>query len=219
MQANPQRLQEWIAGLGEYSRRFDKAMLSLEGRTDQEVGIIAGAILEDLLKQAVGCFLVPLPERRARDVSKYLLGTGASIFGVTTLAEAFGIVHPEVARELTLLQRIRNRCAHSFDVETFDDPRFLDSETNLLDQLRLVSLDAVSALPGGVGTDAGHKQYVKGREIAWAVVDAGNSVMMWVDRYGEDLADRRTRFVNSVKSCYVLIGSRLFRELLPPPGA
>jgi len=85
---------------------------------DRVAVILATAKADSLLQQAIMLRLLPCPSS-VDDLLESDRGVGTLSIRIS-LAHRLGLIDASLARALTLLRRIRNDCAHSFDDESLD---------------------------------------------------------------------------------------------------
>jgi DNA-binding MltR family transcriptional regulator len=106
----------WIGG----SDKIAKALEQLGRSSDRAIAIIAAAIMEEHITEAI--------KRRWQDapaVIRRMLQTEGPLgnFGPKIdLVFLMGLISPEGHRDMTLIKKVRNKFAHYLDVDDFNTP-------------------------------------------------------------------------------------------------
>jgi hypothetical protein len=106
----------WIGG----SETVAEAIRQLERNSDRAVGIIAAAMLEEHITNAIKRWWhdSPATVRRMLQVEGPLGNFGPKI----DLVFLMGLISEQGHHDLTLIKKVRNKFAHYLDVDTFETP-------------------------------------------------------------------------------------------------
>lgn len=104
--------------------------------SDRAVGILGGAYVEEALLDALLFWLGmdSVQDRGAGKAIEELLGNGAPLGTFSNkimLAEAVKLIGPRTRRDLDLLRKVRNHCAHSINPNQFADAPLSEWVSNL----------------------------------------------------------------------------------------
>jgi mannitol operon repressor len=100
--------------LPEY-RTFQEFLEPFQAETDRAAAILGAAMLDDILAEILGSFLVP-----SKISENLLTGPLESFSSRTDAAYALGFIDEAEHKELRILGQIRNKFAHSWRTLTFE---------------------------------------------------------------------------------------------------
>ena len=105
------------------SKRLDDAIKELEKSSDRAIGIIAGAMVDSQLYEALSHFLHGDDEAYSTKVRKDMFGSDGPLgsFGArTNLAYLLGLITEDAHADLQTFGKIRNSFAHYTEHDTFE---------------------------------------------------------------------------------------------------
>jgi hypothetical protein len=107
-----------------------------DGTSDRSCVIVAAAIIDHLLTEALRSFLVPSPTAQDPlfDGANAPLGTFSARID---MAHRLGLLGVQAARDMHLIRRMRNDQAHSVEGRTFADPALKDQVAHLVTSFAL----------------------------------------------------------------------------------
>ena len=95
----------------------------LTGKTEREIAILGGAVIEGMLFDLLADVLVDSPFQRRDELFEYPRPLG-SFGNVLSLAFAFGVISEEEYSFSNIVKRIRNHAAHSMGLDEGEEFSF-----------------------------------------------------------------------------------------------
>jgi DNA-binding MltR family transcriptional regulator len=106
----------WIGG----SSKIEQAIAQIARNSDRAIGIIAAAVLEEHITNAI--------KKRWRDSPKVadgllqIEGPLGNFGPKIDLVFLMGLISPEGHQDMKIIKKIRNKFAHNLEVDTFETP-------------------------------------------------------------------------------------------------
>lgn len=206
----------WLDYAVRSSKVINAHLAQLKDKADRDLGIVGATLLDDHLANHLRSRMPGLTESE----DDQLFGEYGSLGNFApkiNVARGLGLISGELAAELKLISRIRNRFAHYLQDEFFS----AQTVRKFCEKLKLVDIAGLQSC--GV-TMENLKEFetvdpvrIDGVTVGMSIMDANNRILFWVPELSDDPSVPRERFLNSVYVTAFAITSLMARTSTVSP--